>query len=142
MLNNCVFGAFLREKRRQQGMSLRTLANELNLSHSYLSCIENGKKPPPSDAVLIKIASILSMDYNSKLLLFDIASEIKSINSNDFYLSADVSKYIQEKETLKLLIREADKCGCSDEFGMKYYKNLKICPSDWDIFFGNFGNRW
>lgn len=125
MLNNCVFGAFLREKRRQQGMSLRTLANELNLSHSYLSCIENGKKPPPSDAVLIKIASILSMDYNSKLLLFDIASEIKSINSNDFCLSADISKYIDEKESLKLLIREADKCGCSDEFWNEILQKLK-----------------
>ena len=45
--NKYVFGKFIRFSREQQGKSLRMFAKELNVTASYLSDVENGKRYAP-----------------------------------------------------------------------------------------------
>ena len=55
------FGAFVRQKRMEQGLSLRRLAARLGLSPVYMSNIETDRKPAPSQENLDKLAEELHL---------------------------------------------------------------------------------
>lgn len=126
MTDNSIFGAFLKEKRTQKNMSLRGLARRSGIAHTYLMNIENGKKPPPSDRILLRLEKALLLDEESKRLFYDIAAQVKKMhNNNNFYLPADISNYVNDSDDAKLVIREADKLGYSNEFWNEILQRLK-----------------
>lgn len=125
MLNNNFFGIFLKEKRVQKGITIRELANRIHISHSYLSYVEKGIKLPPSNKILIQLADVLMLDAESRKLLFDLAAQTKDINKSDYYIPADISKYIYETEAAKDFLREADELGYSNEFWNELLLRLK-----------------
>ena len=60
--NMSSFGGKLKELRNQRRVSLRTLAKELDISPTFLSDIENGRRlPPNSEKILILL--IRSLKY-------------------------------------------------------------------------------
>jgi transcriptional regulator with XRE-family HTH domain len=61
------FGKFIREKRLEKGISLRKLAKELDVSASYLSQIELGFLLPPSEKVIVVLASLLDQNCDELL---------------------------------------------------------------------------
>lgn len=69
------FGHLLRELRMRHPdySSLREFARKVGLSPAYLSRIENEKEPPPSEAVVEKLAEALGAD---KYELFSYAGKI------------------------------------------------------------------
>lgn len=125
MSENNLFGAFLRDKRIQKELSLRELSQKINLSHSYLSSVENGRKSPPSNKVLLEIAKALMLDTESRELLFDIAAKEKELQNSDYNLPADISKYLFDTEIAKSFIREADKHGYSNEYWSTLLQQIK-----------------
>ena len=48
-------------------MGLRELARRINKSAGYLSDVENGRVPPPSEAVILDIAAALQADKKELL---------------------------------------------------------------------------
>jgi transcriptional regulator with XRE-family HTH domain len=68
------FGSYVREvrERRRQSdpaYSLRQVAERLDIEPAYLSKIERGDLPPPSEAVVVKLAGELSEDADMLLAL-------------------------------------------------------------------------
>jgi transcriptional regulator with XRE-family HTH domain len=55
------FGHFLRKVRTAKGYQLTQLALSIGISPCYLSSMENGKKGPPSQAVLDEIVRELAL---------------------------------------------------------------------------------
>ncbi|WP_427108467.1 helix-turn-helix domain-containing protein [Lysinibacillus xylanilyticus] len=55
-------GTFIKEKRKAKSLTLRELANSINLSHSYLSQIENGQRKA-SPELLEKLSKVLDVEY-------------------------------------------------------------------------------
>jgi len=55
------FAASLAAARAKSGMTQSQLAHAAGLTPSYISFLESGKKPPPSDEVCLRIAEALSM---------------------------------------------------------------------------------
>lgn len=55
MIEHNLFGVFLKERRLEKDLALRQLAGKVNIAHTYLRSIENGKKSPPSDEILFKL---------------------------------------------------------------------------------------
>src|ERR1039458_6720916 len=53
------FGTMLRRLRQQKGVGLRELARKIGVSAPYLSNVERGKSPTPSEQKLRAIAGIL-----------------------------------------------------------------------------------
>jgi transcriptional regulator with XRE-family HTH domain len=53
------FGPVLRTIRQKRGISLRDLANQIGVDHTYISQIELGKVGPPVGQISIRIARIL-----------------------------------------------------------------------------------
>lgn len=62
------FGKTLRDFRVQTGVGLRELARLIDKSAGYLSDLENGRVPPPSEAVILDIARVLQVDKNALLM--------------------------------------------------------------------------
>lgn len=120
------FGIFLKEKRQQNGLSLRALGKYVELSHIYLYNIESGKKAPPSDDVIKRLANALNLDEKSRLLFFDIAAKCKSdADGSNYYIPVDISRYINENEDVKNVIREANHGEKDDSFWNDLLKELK-----------------
>lgn len=125
MDNTKFFGLFLREKRLQKDLSLRSLAELSGLSHIYLYHVESGTKAPPSDVALTELANALKLDNESKIIFFDLAAKSKSdYDRNNFYTPIDVARYINEQPMVRNVIREADKQEKSNEFWDELLKDL------------------
>ena len=126
MLNNNLFGAFLKEKRLQNDLSLRELAEKASIAHTYLLNIENGNKPPPSDKILVQLEKTLLLDEESKVLFYDIAAQVKHMyNNSNYYIAADISSYLKDTDDAKQVIREANKLGYSNDFWNEILQKLK-----------------
>ncbi|MFQ6122105.1 MAG: helix-turn-helix domain-containing protein [Dehalococcoidales bacterium] len=84
------FGARLRELRIQAHLTQRELADKVNIDFSYLSKIENGILPPPSEKVILRLSGVLNADKDE---LITLAGRIPS----------DIAQMLKNRETLQLL---------------------------------------
>ena len=84
------FGARLRELRIKARLTQRELAQQIGVDFSYLSKIENGALPPPSEKVILRLAEVLKADKDELLLL---AGRIP----------ADIAELLKNKKALQLL---------------------------------------
>lgn len=125
-MDNNAFGVFLKEKRQQNGLSLRALGKQVELSHIYLYNIESGKKAPPSDDVIKRLANALNLDEKSRLFFFDIAAKCKlDADGDNYYLPVDISQYLNENEDARNVIREANQKEQHNSFWNDLLKELK-----------------
>ena len=74
------FGQKIREYRiTNTSLSLRKVAEKVDISPTYLSRIENDKEPPPSEDIIIRIAKIIQ--YIPAIHLENLDSKIISFTS-------------------------------------------------------------
>ncbi|MGB8953889.1 MAG: helix-turn-helix transcriptional regulator [Tumebacillaceae bacterium] len=73
------FGEFLRMKRQERGLSGRKLAAKSGISQTYLSQMETGDKPPPSDQKIRRLAEVLEIPTNR---LMELAGRAPQQESN------------------------------------------------------------
>lgn len=96
------FGEFVREKRLERGLKLKTFAQLIGISAVYESYIENGKRPAPSPLILQKMASELQLSQEEEIHLCSLA-ELSRRQSN---IPEDVWEYIASRpyvyKTLRL----------------------------------------
>ena len=62
-----MFGEILKEKRMNARLTLREFAGRINISHGYLSDLENEKVAPPSETVILDMARVLAVNKNELL---------------------------------------------------------------------------
>ena len=58
------FGKFIRESRKQKGLTTSELAKTTGISQSYISQIETGNRGIPTEEILLKFAKGLDIDYS------------------------------------------------------------------------------
>jgi len=87
------FGTRLRELRIQAGLTQRDLSEKVNVDFTYLSKIENGVLPPPSEKVILKLAEVLNADKDE---LITLAGKIPS----------DIAEMLKNRKMLQLLRSE------------------------------------
>lgn len=105
-------GKKMQQLRKQKGLSLRELGSRLNIAHSHLSMIENGKKKPNLE-LLGAIAQIYDVSV-SYLVGEEYSKEEKSFIADTPQLSLDdlLNKYkivVGDREATKEEIQEAIK---------------------------------
>lgn len=69
------FGSYIREKRIQKMIKLNAFAKMVGISPVYLSYLENGKRPAPSDKVLKTIIEKLNLSETESDVLLLLAAE-------------------------------------------------------------------
>ena len=103
------FGAFVRQKRMEQGLSLRRLAARLGLSPVYMSNIETDRKPAPSQENLDKLAEELHLSKANRELFLDLAAA-----SQKMKVPADLPEYIMERDIVRTALRTAKEVDATD----------------------------
>ena len=104
------FGNLISDKRKEHGISLRGMAEELGIAAPYLSDIEKGRRNPPNIDMLEKMAFILTLSETEKNELFDLAGEERN------EVSPDLPEYIMDIPEARTALRKARDMGKSDEF--------------------------
>lgn len=66
------FGARVRELRRRHGLTLKTMAADLNVSAAYLSALEHGKRGRPGPGLVMQICGYFN-------LIWDEAEALKAL---------------------------------------------------------------
>ena len=61
------YGSFLRSRRLAKQLTQRQFADRVGVDFTYLSKVENGRLPPPSEATIQQIAKVLGDDPESHL---------------------------------------------------------------------------
>ncbi len=74
------FGTYVRERREalkqtDAAFSLRQLAQRIGVEPSYLSKVERGEQPPPSEAKIVALAAALKVDAD---VLLAMAGKVSS----------------------------------------------------------------
>ena len=93
------FGEFLREKRRERGMSQRELAQKAGIHYSYLSRLENGERLP-NKQICQRLADALGLsnEEREKLLSLAFVKSEKEILVRDFYKVLDSFEGLDGRE--------------------------------------------
>ncbi len=97
------YGEFIVAKRKEMGMTMRSFCKMVNLSPSYFSNMETGKRAAPSFETQCLIADALSLNYEEKCMMFDLAAKTK----RDGTLPCDVARYLENDKDLQMFIRKA-----------------------------------
>lgn len=61
------FGLYIRSLRKEKGLTLRETAKRAEVSHPYLSQLENGKNENPTPQIIKKLAKGLNTSYEQLL---------------------------------------------------------------------------
>lgn len=159
------FGKYLKDARKNKGMTLESLGDRIGLSKSYLSHIENGRREPPSPDILRKIAETLETSYEGLMIkagfwderystedkqrfeeihnsrwesIVRISEILKALADDDGYFPDYMHKEIFEIFSGHLVLDEGNMTSHSfDEF----YKYDYLEKSDPEDYFGKQGLR-
>lgn len=121
------FGNFISNKRKENGISLRTMANDLNISISYLSDLEQGNKMPPNSSnekyryLIIKMVDYLKMTDNEREKCLNFADNDLAKNG---HISNDITDYIGQTPLASVALRKAKDLNYSDDDWKKIIDNF------------------
>lgn len=97
------FGDFIAEKRKEKGISLRKMADLLDISPAYWSDIEKGRRNPPNINKIEEIAKLLGLTDDEIDNLIDMASDDRN------EIPMDLPEYIKESDLARTALRKARK---------------------------------
>ncbi|MDR1565105.1 MAG: helix-turn-helix domain-containing protein [Oscillospiraceae bacterium] len=120
-MEEITFGAFVREKRKEKGISLRRLTELLEMSPVHLSNLENDRRPAPKEDMLRKMIEVLRLDHEEQTLLFELAAKSKAIPS----VPQDLPEYIAKNELARVALRTAKETGATDKEWQDFINKLK-----------------
>lgn len=110
-LINIIFGMKVRQARMEAGLTLSELARQCDLSPSYLTEIEKGRKYPRADKI-VRMAEVLGKDYDD-LVSIKLAPSLRYLEST--LASATVRRFpfeefgLEPADVLSLMTREPDR---------------------------------
>lgn len=97
------FGEFISQRRKLKKISLRNMAESLDLSPSYWSDIEKGRRNPPRIEILEELSNILGLSQKEFDNMVDLASEARD------EIPMDLPEYIKNNELAKVALRKASR---------------------------------
>jgi len=117
------FGSFVRKKRLESEpyISLRKLAELLNISPVYMSNIENNRNPAPKDDILEHMSKLLRLTKQERELLYELAAKSKTYTA----IPGDLPEYISANELARVALRVAKDVDATDKEWMDFIEKLK-----------------
>ncbi len=112
------FGKFVRQRREELGMSVRSMAAELELTPAYISDIELGNRSAPKSKfdelrILLKISDEEAIEFS------DLASATRG---NQY---EDINPYLGENPIARVALRKARDNNISAELWEKFIREVE-----------------
>lgn len=114
------FGEYIEEKRKSKKITLRGLAEKLDIAPSYMSDIEKGKRNPNRKELIDNIAKILNLTQEEHNELYDLSAQQ---NEND--VSVDLTEYIMNDKFARTALRTARDFNATEEEWNAFIQTLK-----------------
>lgn len=102
---------YIKFQRKKKNLSLTKAAKLMGISSSYLSSLENGMRPAPSNNLIIKTAEVLELNAKEEYQLFDLAAESK----NPPTLADDLIEYIYKNPAIREMLRYSMECKLTEK---------------------------
>ena len=104
------FGEFIKQRRKSQGITLRGMAEGLDIAPAFMCDIEKGHRYPPNKEKLYEMARILQLNEEETNMMFDLAAR-----ERENYVSQDISGYIMSNDKARVALRLARNNNTSDK---------------------------
>ena len=114
------FGSYIREKRIQKMIKLNAFAKMVGISPVYLSYLENGKRPAPSNRVLKMIINKLDLDIKEAERLLQLAAETHHHST----IPSDIIDYINNTKYVVEALRIAKEINVSETMWIDFIKHI------------------
>lgn len=123
MNEELTFGSFIRAKRLAltNYISLRKMAELLNLSPVHMSNIETGRDAAPKNEVLEQLAKYLLLSKEEREHMYDLAAESKNYTA----VPGDLPEYISANEYARIALRVAKDVDATDTEWQEFIEKLK-----------------
>lgn len=115
------FGSFVRAKRLEADITLRGMAQILDISPVYMSNIETDRNPAPKADILENLAKALRLDKHEREIMYDLAAESKNYAA----IPGDLPEYISANEYARIALRVAKDVDATDTEWIEFIEKLK-----------------
>lgn len=113
-----IFGSFLKKKRHIQEITVRTMADRINVTVGYYCDIESGRRTPIDLDFLDIVINVLQLDDKDKQTFYDLAGKAR------LAAPPDLTKYINDSKAARIALRVA-KEKANDEDWEKFINDLE-----------------
>jgi len=117
-----IFGAFLKEKRKERMITTRAMGEALDVGHGYYSDFESGYRSIPIELELLdKIKTVLNLSEKDTLMLYDLAGKARDA------APPDLTGYINNTPKARVALRVAKETATDEDWDYitKYLENKK-----------------
>ena len=113
------FGEFIKDKRLQAHITLRSFAESLGVSAPYVTDVEKDRKNPFNNELLEKAATILHLDDDEKVKMYDLAGEKRN------EIAPDIPDYIMQRGYVSAALRTARDLDADEADWQRFVDELK-----------------
>lgn len=118
-MNDQNFGEFLQTKREQQRITLRQLAEKLDLSAPFLSDVEKGRRNSLDMDRLIMLRQILNLSDEEYETMLNLAGKQRKT------VAPDLPEYIMERDYVSAALRTARDLDAGEAEWQRFVEELK-----------------
>ena len=115
------FGAYLKQKRTALGLNQRLFAKMVGISYSYISSIETGKRPAPSEKVLEKMEYELKLKPKERELFEHLAAKSRAVPS----VSPKIADYVNNNDFVFQALSFAEKNNIDEHYWQEFLDKIK-----------------
>lgn len=118
-MNDQNFGEFLQTKRKQQKITLRQLAEKLDLSAPFLSDVEKGRRNSLDMDRLVMLRQILNLSDDEYETMLNLAGKQRKT------VAPDLPEYIMERDYVSAALRTARDLDAGEAEWQRFVEELK-----------------
>ena len=116
------FAKFLKKKRKSLGISQRIFADSVEISYSYISSLESGKRPAPSRDILIRMENGLRLNPEDKEMFELLAAKTRSKPT----VSYEIAEYINKNKSVYNAVSLAQKNNIGEDVWQEFLDKIKM----------------
>ena len=113
------FGEFISRKRVEKKITVRKMAEMLNVSAPFLTDVEKDRRNPFDMDKLTKLAEILGLSKEDNALMLDLAGKKRNA------VAPDLPDYIIQRDYVSAALRTARDLDAGEEEWNQFVKELK-----------------